>query len=175
MPGVAGGTRGGPDRLGHYQIEETAPRVIGAEVGEDTADRDWVELGRQPRRSWGSAYPPGPDPGSRSAAPARRASGRRRLPRAVPRLVVSVGDDDLETHAPALPGGSLTAPMPASVLRVDVEPGDAVAAGQILAMLEAMKIQVQVAAPGAGTVRAVRVRAGDIVARGDTLIELEEG
>ena len=86
-----------------------------------------------------------------------------------------LGDDELEASELTPPGGSLIAPMPASVLRVEVEPGDAVAAGQILAMLEAMKIQVQVAAPGAGTVRAVHVRAGDVVARGDTLIELEEG
>ena len=41
-------------------------------------------------------------------------------------------------------------------------------------MLEAMKMQVQVAAPAAGVVRAVHVAAGDVVARGQALIELDE-
>jgi acetyl/propionyl-CoA carboxylase alpha subunit len=150
------------------------------EVLEGTADTDWVERVWHPEVP---ALPPGvraeasgPDPwvafGGAGTVRGVTVAGSHAQFRG---WSYRLGDDDLETPAPALPGGSLTAPMPASVLRVDVEPGDAVVAGQILAMLEAMKIQVQVAAPGAGTVRAVRVRAGDIVARGDTLIELEEG
>jgi biotin carboxyl carrier protein len=83
-------------------------------------------------------------------------------------------DDELPATELAPPGGSLTAPMPASVLRVDVEEGSEVAAGEVLAVLEAMKIQVQVTAPTAGAVRAVHVRAGDVVARGQPLIEMEE-
>jgi acetyl-CoA/propionyl-CoA carboxylase, biotin carboxylase, biotin carboxyl carrier protein len=85
----------------------------------------------------------------------------------------TIGADDHAAELPP-PGGSLTAPMPASVLRVDASAGDRVSAGQVLALLEAMKIQVQVAAPVAGTVRAVHVRAGEVVTRGQTLIELED-
>ena len=55
--------------------------------------------------------------------------------------------------------------MPASVLRVEVAKGDGVTAGQVVAVLEAMKIQVQIAAPTAGTVRAVHARVGDVVAK----------
>jgi len=87
----------------------------------------------------------------------------------------TVGDEDLVADQLPPPGGSLTAPMPASVLRVDARVGDAVEAGQVLALLEAMKIQVQVTAPATGRVRAVHARPGDVVARGEPLIELEEG
>ncbi len=46
--------------------------------------------------------------------------------------------------------------------------------GQVVALLEAMKIQVQVVAPAAGAVSAVHVHAGDVVARGHVLIEVVE-
>ncbi|CAN5750664.1 hypothetical protein BH18ACT17_BH18ACT17_13370 [soil metagenome] len=83
-------------------------------------------------------------------------------------------DEELGATDLTAPGGSLVAPMPATVLSVDVEPGDAVALGQVVAQLEAMKLQVQISAPSSGIVGAVHVRTGDVVARGDTLIEVEE-
>ena len=85
-----------------------------------------------------------------------------------------IGNEDHEATELAPPGGSLVAPMPASVLRVEVAVGDTVAAGQVVALLEAMKIQVQVVAPAAGSVSAVNVAAGDVVARGEILIEVAE-
>ena len=85
-----------------------------------------------------------------------------------------LSDDDLVAEQLPPPGGALTAPMPATVLRVDARVGDEVEAGHVLALLEAMKTQVQVAAPTAGTIRSVHVRAGDVVARGESLIEMEE-
>ena len=84
-----------------------------------------------------------------------------------------LADEDLATDL-TRPGGSLTAQMPGNVLRVEVEAGDVVSPGQVLALVEAMKIQVQVTAPSGGTVRAVHVRVGDVVARGDVLMELDE-
>jgi acetyl-CoA/propionyl-CoA carboxylase biotin carboxyl carrier protein len=71
------------------------------------------------------------------------------------------------------PGGSLTAPMPASVRSVDVAPGDTVTAGQTVVVLEAMKMQLAVQAPAHGEVRAVHVRAGDVVAKGQALVEVD--
>ncbi len=85
-----------------------------------------------------------------------------------------LADDDLVAAERDTPEGSLTAPMPASVLRIEVAAGDPVTPGQIVAVLEAMKIQVQITAPVAGTVRAVHAQVGDVVAKGETLIELEE-
>ncbi len=85
-----------------------------------------------------------------------------------------LADETLEATTFAPPGGSLLAPMPATVVRIDAAPGDHVTPGQVLAMLEAMKIQVQVAAPTEGTVASVLVRPGDVVARDQVLIELEQ-
>jgi 3-methylcrotonyl-CoA carboxylase alpha subunit len=69
--------------------------------------------------------------------------------------------------------GSLSAPMPATVVAVDVVPGQAVAAGDTLVRLEAMKMEWPLAAPRAGVVRAVRCAIGDLVQPGEPLVELE--
>jgi excisionase family DNA binding protein len=64
------------------------------------------------------------------------------------------------------------APMPGSVLAIRVSEGDEVAAGQVLLVLEAMKMENTVLAPSAGTVKSVFVTAGQQVKRGETLVEL---
>lgn len=68
---------------------------------------------------------------------------------------------------------SLAAAMPGQVVAVYVTPGEHVERGQRLALLEAMKMELQVTAPHAGRVRAVKVKQGEIVKRGQTLVELE--
>ncbi|MGI9052060.1 MAG: biotin carboxylase N-terminal domain-containing protein [Ilumatobacteraceae bacterium] len=75
----------------------------------------------------------------------------------------------------ALAAGSLTAPMPGSVLRVHVGPGDTVAAGQPLVVVEAMKMEHQVNAPADGVVAEVFVRHGDQVDTGQVLLRLDDG
>jgi biotin carboxyl carrier protein len=70
--------------------------------------------------------------------------------------------------------GSLTAPMPATVLRVLVSAGDAVTRGDSLVILEAMKMELPVRANASGTIRAVQCREGEIVQPGVTLIEIDE-
>jgi biotin carboxyl carrier protein len=70
--------------------------------------------------------------------------------------------------------GSLTAPMPATVLRVLVDVGDAVKRGESLVILEAMKMELPVRASAAGTIRAVHCREGELVQPGLTLIEIAE-
>ena len=65
------------------------------------------------------------------------------------------------------------APMPGLVLRVLVAPGDAVEAGQGVAVLEAMKMENELTAPAAGTVAAIHCAAGDAVAKNDLLIEVD--
>ncbi len=71
--------------------------------------------------------------------------------------------------------GSLTAPMPATVLRVLVTVGDAVKRGDALVILEAMKMELPVRAGVTGNVRAVHCREGELVQPGLTLIEIDEG
>jgi acetyl/propionyl-CoA carboxylase alpha subunit len=113
-----------------------------------------------------------------SQFPARRApapwQGAWRLNLAAP-APAPPPDVDAAAHTPALEHGSstVTAPMPGTVLQVDVAPGDAVAARQRLLVLEAMKMETPVTSPFEATVRAVHVVAGDRVAGGATLVELE--
>ena len=70
--------------------------------------------------------------------------------------------------------GSLQAPLPGSVVRVGVEPGQVVTAGQVLVVLEAMKMEHSVAATVDGTVVEVRVGVGDQVEGGQVLVVVEE-
>jgi acetyl/propionyl-CoA carboxylase alpha subunit len=84
-----------------------------------------------------------------------------------------VAADEAEPGPLAAADGSLHAPMPGTVLRVDVEEGQDVAAGEPLVVLEAMKMELAVSAPADGTVTAVLVAAGDLVARGQALVELD--
>lgn len=67
----------------------------------------------------------------------------------------------------------LVAPMPGLVVRVSVEPGQTVSAGQGLVVVEAMKMENELRSPAAGTVKSVRVEPGTAVEKGTVLIELE--
>jgi glutaconyl-CoA/methylmalonyl-CoA decarboxylase subunit gamma len=83
------------------------------------------------------------------------------------------------TKTPAAAGGARTgervfrAPMPGKVLAVRVGEQESVAAGTVLLVLEAMKMENDVLASGEGTVKAVHVRAGDTVNAGDVMMVIE--
>lgn len=68
--------------------------------------------------------------------------------------------------------GDLTAQMPGQVRDVLVNEGDAVTKGQPILLLEAMKMEIRVAAPADGTLKKLLVKPGDIVARGQPLAEI---
>ena len=70
-------------------------------------------------------------------------------------------------------GGSLLAPMPGLIVRVLAEPGAAVTAGQPLVVLEAMKMEHEVAAPAGGIVTELRAAAGQQVEAGQVLAVVE--
>ena len=69
--------------------------------------------------------------------------------------------------------GSLSAPMPATVVRVDVSPGARVRRGDTLVILEAMKMELPIRAASDGTVASVSCKPGDLVQPGMPLIEFE--
>jgi acetyl/propionyl-CoA carboxylase alpha subunit len=69
--------------------------------------------------------------------------------------------------------GSLTAPMPGTVIAIKVAAGDTVKRGDILILLEAMKMELPVRAPGDGRVKAIHCRPGDLVQPETSLIDLE--
>ena len=70
-------------------------------------------------------------------------------------------------------GGGLTAPMPGAVLTTEVAAGDTVAKGDLLVILEAMKMEHRIVASSDGTVTSIHFNAGDQVAQGATLLDLE--
>jgi pyruvate carboxylase subunit B len=67
----------------------------------------------------------------------------------------------------------LVAPMPGLIVRVHVQPGDQVAAGQGLVVMEAMKMENELRVQVAGRVKTVLVAPGSVVEKGALLIELE--
>lgn len=69
---------------------------------------------------------------------------------------------------------SLAAPMPATVIAIAVQPGQKVAAGDVLIRLEAMKMELPVRSPRDATVVAVKCREGELVQPGVPLLELDE-
>jgi propionyl-CoA carboxylase alpha chain len=79
-----------------------------------------------------------------------------------------------DLHKQVVSGG-LVAPMPGNVLATHVEIGDTVVAGQLLLILEAMKMEHRISAPEDGVVAELRVSEGDQVANGELLIVLHDG
>lgn len=69
--------------------------------------------------------------------------------------------------------GSLTAPMPATVVRINAEVGSAVKRGDTVLVLEAMKMELPVRSPANATVKAVTCREGDLVQPDTVLIQLD--
>ncbi|PKL08460.1 MAG: acetyl-CoA carboxylase biotin carboxyl carrier protein subunit [Spirochaetae bacterium HGW-Spirochaetae-7] len=76
--------------------------------------------------------------------------------------------------APAASGGAVTikAPMPGTVLSLKVATGNPVKRGDVLMILEAMKMENEISAPSDGVVAAIRVQAGSTVNTGDPMIDL---
>lgn len=69
-------------------------------------------------------------------------------------------------------GEPVNAPMPGNILRIDVKEGDKVKAGQTLLILEAMKMENEIAAPKDGTVVQIATSKGAVVETGTPLIVL---
>lgn len=93
---------------------------------------------------------------------------------------VSVPAAPVQTAAPAAPaapvstgGTAVTAPMPGTILDVKVNVGDTVTEGQVLMILEAMKMENDIVAPAAGKVAAINVKKGDSVNSSDVLASIQ--
>ncbi len=78
-----------------------------------------------------------------------------------------------QDHDAVSAGGGPVSPLPGTVLSVHVEEGDEVTDGQLLVVVEAMKMEHKITAPGAGTVTEVKVAAGQRVDAGDVLVLLD--
>lgn len=91
--------------------------------------------------------------------------------------VFRVEVDDRPVRRATRPGSggaeSLGAPMPATVIRILVAPGQSVRKGESILLLEAMKMELPLRAPHDAVVKAVRCAAGDLVQPGTALVDLE--
>lgn len=73
---------------------------------------------------------------------------------------------------PAAPAGAVTAPMPGVILKVLVQAGDMVNAGDVVMIIEAMKMENNIKANASGTVKRIMVNPGDSVNTGQILLEI---
>jgi acetyl/propionyl-CoA carboxylase alpha subunit len=118
-------------------------------------------------------YPPLSEPPARLPSGPWKGAWRLNLPAPPP-----TPPPDLESAGhqagPGAEQSALTAPMPGTVIKVLVSPGDRVEPRQTLLLLEAMKMETPVASPYVAVVKAVHVAEGDRVTGNQLLVELEE-
>jgi acetyl/propionyl-CoA carboxylase alpha subunit len=118
--------------------------------------------------------PPLSRPPLRAPKPPWREPFRLNLPPPPPAPAPDVDAAAGDSHGPGTAQSTVTAPMPGTVIRLLVAPGDEVKARQPLIVLEAMKMETPLTSPYDAVVRAVNVNEGDRVAGGAVLVELEE-
>lgn len=80
--------------------------------------------------------------------------------------------DNSLVSTPSVEGKNITAPMPGVIVDIKVKKGDSVAKNQLVAVLEAMKMETEVFASNAGTIIAVNVEKGTHVNLGDIIVSL---
>ena len=102
-------------------------------------------------------------PGSLTAAPAAPVAPAPQAAAPAPAPAAPAAPAPAPQAAPAAGGaGDVVAPMPGTVLKVNVNNGDTVASGDVILILEAMKMENEIVAPCAGTVT-LNVKAGETV------------
>ncbi len=160
LPGIPAGWRNNPTQPQEQRVGEHVVRYGRDRSGRPvdvTVDGDATEPARTTTTIVDDHRPTG------TITTAYAANGALRLE--VPPRFVSPDE--------AGRAGSLVAPMPGGVLRVLVDVGEHVVAGQALLTMEAMKMEHTVVAPGAGTVAEVLVRAGQQLDSGQPLVRIE--
>ncbi len=109
-----------------------------------------------------------------SAAPARRPAAPAPAPAAPAPAPAAPAPAPAPAPAAAPSSGSTTieAPMPGKILNVKVAAGQAVKFGEVVIIMEAMKMETEIVAPADGTVSQILVKAGDAVDTGAALVAL---
>ena len=108
-----------------------------------------------------------PTPVAAPAAPAAAPVAAPAAPAAAPAAPAA------PAAAPSAGAQTVESPMPGTVLDVKVKAGDSVTEGQVLLILEAMKMENEIVAPSAGVVDSVQVASGAAVNAGDVLVSLK--
>jgi len=118
-------------------------------------------------------YPPLSTPPAALPDPVWRGPFRLNLSSPAPQPPPDV-DAAAHAHGAGAVSGTITAPMPGTVIKVNVHQGSTVEAGDPLVVLEAMKMETPLLAPYDATVKTVHVEEGDRVAGGAVLVELDD-
>jgi biotin carboxyl carrier protein len=95
-----------------------------------------------------------------------------KTPRLVRKPVVKNAGEGLIKKSDSV-GEVVNAPLPGTIISVAVKEGDSITTGQILLVMEAMKMENNVLAESDGTVGAIKIAAGDTVLQDDVLIEMQ--
>jgi acetyl-CoA/propionyl-CoA carboxylase biotin carboxyl carrier protein len=158
----------------------TEPAFTGHGAGGFTVHTSWIEHDYLPAAA---ATPPGPDEAGESGDRVAVRIGHRWLTTDVPGLAQAregplarareEARERLERAARAA-DDTVAAPMQGTVVRVPVADGEEVATGQVIAVVEAMKMENPLRAPHAGRVIGLQVSAGDIVVQGATVCHVTE-
>jgi 3-methylcrotonyl-CoA carboxylase alpha subunit len=88
-------------------------------------------------------------------------------------FVVEPYDPFVAAEAAGISADRIVTPMPGKIIQVLVKPGETVKKGQALAILEAMKMEHTLAAPGDATVASVEVAQGDQVVDGAVVVRFQ--
>ena len=116
----------------------------------------------------GVAYSVSVEETAAGAAPVAAAPAAPAAPKAAPAPAAA----PKKAAAGAAGAVAVKAPMPGNILDVKVAAGASVKAGDVLCILEAMKMENEIVAPQDGTVASVNCRKGDVVNVGDLLVSL---
>ena len=109
----------------------------------------------------GNVYDVTVEEGTGNGAPAAKAAASKAAPKAAPKAA-----------AGAQGAVKVNAPMPGKILKVNAAAGAAVKKGDVLVVLEAMKMENEICAPQDGTIATVECAAGDSVESGKVLVSL---
>ena len=122
----------------------------------------------------GNVYEVTVEEGFTGAASAPKAAAP--APKAAPAAAPKAAPAPAAAPAPkaAAPAGATTveAPMPGKILNIKVSEGQAVKFGEVVVIMEAMKMETEIVAPADGTVSKILVKAGDSVDTGAALVAL---
>ena len=120
----------------------------------------------------GNVYEVTVEEGFTGAASAPKAAAP--APKAAPAAAPKAAPAPAAAPKAAAPAGATTveAPMPGKILNIKVSEGQAVKFGEVVVIMEAMKMETEIVAPADGTVSKILVKAGDSVDTGAALVAL---